>query len=107
MPKFSEPMLRVRSWTRAQRERVALGSAAMLLLGGVLLVEHEASEHNHGAAACAVCLSTDSEGLSHVVATPRRITVAATPTPRAKAQAVLGDLQLPKAIRAPPNSPNA
>ena len=100
-------MIRVRSWTRALRERVALGSVALLLLGGVLLVEHEASGPHHGEAACAVCLSTDSEGLNHAVATPRRITIAATPTPRAKAQAALGGLQLPKAIRAPPNSPNA
>ena len=100
-------MIPVRSWTRALRERVALGSAALLLLGSVLLVEHEASEHHHDEAACTVCLSTDSEGLSHAVTAPRRITIAATPTPRLKARTALGVLQLPKAIRAPPNSRNA
>ena len=100
-------MLRVRSWQRALRERVALGSVALLLLGGVLLVEHEASEHHGGEAACAVCLSSDSEGLGHVAIAPRRITLAAPPTPRAKAQAALGGVQLPKTIRAPPNFRNA
>lgn len=89
------------------RERVALGSAALLLLGGALLVEHEASEHHAGEVACTVCLSTDTEGLGHACHHPRRIIVADTPPPRAKAQAALDGPRLPKAIRAPPNSRNA
>ena len=89
------------------RQRVALGSVALLLLGGVLLVEHEASQHHGGEPACVVCLSSGTEGLGHTATTLRRITVAATPSQRAATQAALGGVQLPEAIRAPPNSRSA
>ena len=100
-------MLRARSWTRALRERVALGSIAFLLLGGALLVEHEASAHQGGEPACAVCLSSGTEGLGHTAVALQRVTVAAMSAPCAEAQAALGGVQLQRAIRAPPNSPNA
>lgn len=100
-------MLRARSWTHALRKRVALGSATLLLLGGVLLVEHEANEHHGGEPACVVCLSSGMEGLGHAAVALQRVTIAATSAPCAEAQAASGGVQLQRAIRAPPNSANA
>lgn len=99
------PMLMAKSGSRAVRQRIGLLSAAVLLLGGVLLIEHEADHHPGDEPACATCASGAPEGFGgHAATVPDRIPIAAKAAPSGQPRAASRRVQLVQAIRAPPNS---
>ena len=99
------PMLMARSGSWVVRQRIGLLSAAVLLLGGVLLIEHEADHHPGDEPACATCASGAPEGFGgHAATVPDRIPIAAKAAPRGHPRAASRRVQLIQAIRAPPKN---